>query len=248
MKGRKTMKILAIDTSNHPMSVALVEDDQLKATITLNMVRNHSIYVLPAINDLFDKVGWQPKDIDRVVVAKGPGSYTGVRIAVTTAKTLAMTINKELVGISSLQVLAANVPNITDNLIVPFMDARRGNVFTGGYQYQNGRLVNVMNEQHVAYNDLLATLKKGNHPVYLVGEMTPKISKNADPLPNNVQLLAPSYAMPSTYQLAILGEKAPAVKDIDDFVPNYLRITEAEVNWLKAHPGKHDESNYVQEV
>ena len=90
MKGRKTMKILAIDTSNHPMSVALVEDDQLKATITLNMVRNHSIYVLPAINDLFDKVGWQPKDIDRVVVAKGPGSYTGVRIAVTTAKTLAM--------------------------------------------------------------------------------------------------------------------------------------------------------------
>lgn len=65
------------DTSNHPMSVALVEDDQLKATITLNMVRNHSVYVLPAINDLFTKVGWQPSDIERIVVAKGPGSYTG---------------------------------------------------------------------------------------------------------------------------------------------------------------------------
>ena len=64
------MKILAIDTSNHPMSVALVEDDQLKATTTLNMVRNHSIYVLPAINDLLTKVGWQPQDIDRVVVAR----------------------------------------------------------------------------------------------------------------------------------------------------------------------------------
>lgn len=242
------MKILAIDTSNHPMSVALVEDDQLKATTTLNMVRNHSIYVLPAINDLFTKVGWQPQDIDRVVVAKGPGSYTGVRIAVTTAKTLAMTINKDLVGVSSLQVIAANVPNITDNLIIPFMDARRGNVFAGVYQYQNGQLVNVLPEQHVAYNQLLANLQNDGRSAYLVGEMTAKISKNADQLPKNVQLLGRSYAMPSTYQLALLGKQEPIVQDIDEFVPNYLRITEAEVNWLKQHPGKHDDSNYVQEV
>ena len=242
------IKILAIDTSNHPMRVALVEDYKLKATTTLNMVRNHSIYVLPAINDLVTKVGWQPQDIDRVVVAKGPGSYTGVRIAVTTAKTLAMTIDKELVGISSLKVIAANVPNVTDGVIVPFMDARRGNVFTGGYQYQNGQLVNIMPEQHVAYNELLASLRKDGRRAYLVGEMTAKISKDAHPLPANVQLLAPSYALPSTYQLAMLGRQAPVVGDIDAFVPNYLRITEAEVNWLKQHPGKHDDSNYVQEV
>lgn len=242
------MKILAIDTSNHPMSVALVEDDQLKATVTLNMVRNHSIYVLPAINDLFDKVGWQPADLDRVVVAQGPGSYTGVRIAVTTAKTLAMTLQKELVGVSSLKVIAANVPNITENLIIPFMDARRGNVFAGCYQYQNGQLVNVLAEQHVAFNELLKTLVKKRQKAYLVGEMTAKISKNADPLPESVQLLPASYALPSTYQLALLGQQETVVDNIDDFVPNYLRITEAEVNWLKQHPGKHDDSDYVQEV
>ena len=92
------MKILALDTSNHPMSVALVEDDQLKATTTLNTVRNHSIYVLPTIDDLMQKVAWQPQDLDRIVVAKGPGSYTGIRIAVTLAKTLAKTLNCPLVG------------------------------------------------------------------------------------------------------------------------------------------------------
>lgn len=242
------MKILAIDTSNHPMSVALVEDDQLKATMTLNMVRNHSIYVLPAINDLFEKVTWQPTDLDRVVVAQGPGSYTGVRIAVTTAKTLAMTLQKELVGVSSLKVIAANVPHVTDDLIIPFMDARRGNVFAGGYQYRNGQLMNVLEEQHVAFNELLKTLAQKGQTAYLVGEMTAKISKNADPLPDNVQLLPKSYALPSTYHLAMLGQQVTVVDNIDDFVPNYLRITEAEVNWLKQHPGKHDDSNYVQEV
>lgn len=243
------MKILALDTSNHPMSVALVEDDQLKATTTLNMVKNHSIYVLPTIDDLFKKVGWQPEDLDRVVVAKGPGSYTGVRIAVTTAKTLAMTIHKKLVGVSSLKVIAANVPAITHHLIVPFMDARRGNVFAGGYQYQNQQLTPaVLQEQHIAFNQLLTGLGDQSQDVYLVGVLTNRIKKNAQPLPVNVHLLSPQYAMPSAYQLAMIGQQTPVVSDIDSFVPNYLRITEAEVNWLKTHPGKHDTSHYVQEV
>lgn len=115
------MKILAIDTSNHPMSVALVEDDQLLATTTLNMVRNHSIFLLPVIDDLFQKVQWQPQDLDRVVVAQGPGSYTGIRIAVTTAKVLADTLDIELTGVSSLKTVAANLPSATDALIVPFL-------------------------------------------------------------------------------------------------------------------------------
>ncbi|HJA46828.1 MAG TPA: tRNA (adenosine(37)-N6)-threonylcarbamoyltransferase complex dimerization subunit type 1 TsaB [Candidatus Limosilactobacillus excrementigallinarum] len=242
------MKILALDTSNHPMSVALVEDDQLKATITLNMVRNHSVYVLPAINDLFTKVGWQPSDVDRIVVAKGPGSYTGVRIAVTTAKTLAMTLGKDLVGVSSLKVIAANVPPITNQLIIPFMDARRGNVFAGGYQYQDGQLTNVIPEQHIGYRQLIETVIKRGQSGYLVGELTKKISAEGVKLPDNIQLLPQTYALPSTYQLARLGEQAAAVGNIDDFVPNYLRMTEAEVNWLKQHPGKHSDANYVQEV
>ncbi|WP_251547471.1 tRNA (adenosine(37)-N6)-threonylcarbamoyltransferase complex dimerization subunit type 1 TsaB [Limosilactobacillus caecicola] len=242
------MKILALDTSNQPMSVALVEDDQLKATTTLNMVRNHSIYVLPTINELFEQVSWEPADLDRVVVAQGPGSYTGVRIAVTTAKALAMTLQKELVGVSSLAVLAANVPPMTDDLIVPFMDARRGNVFAGGYQYQNGRLVKTLDEKHIAFQQLLTTLQQVDQHVLLVGQDTPKLQKAVATFPDNVQLLPEAYALPSTYQLAVLGRQEPVVTDLDDFVPNYLRLTEAEVNWLKDHPGKQDDANYVQEV
>ena len=195
------MKILAIDTSNHPMSVALVEDEQLLATTTLNMVRNHSIYLMPTISKLFELVQWQPTDIDRVVVAQGPGSYTGVRIAVTTAKVLADTEKIDLVGVSSLAVLARNVVPTSSAIIVPFFDARRGNVFAGAYQWENGKLINKIEDQHLGIDVLLDQLAKLGQQVVLVGQMTDKIQAKYDQLPANVTLLPRSYSIPSTYQL-----------------------------------------------
>lgn len=241
------MKILAIDTSNHPMSVALVEDEQLLATTTLNMVRNHSIYLMPAISKLFELVQWQPTDLDRVVVAQGPGSYTGVRIAVTTAKVLADTEKIDLVGISSLAVLARNVVPTSPAIIVPFFDARRGNVFAGAYQWEDGTLVSRIADQHLGADVLLDQLAKLDQPVVLVGQMTDKILAKYDQLPANVTLLPSSYSIPSTYQLALAGEQQAPVKEIDPFVPHYLRITEAEANWQKLHPGE-TRKNYVREV
>lgn len=241
------MKVLAIDTSNHPMSVALVEDDQLLATTTLNMVRNHSIYLMPAIDKLFELVKWTPADLDRVVVAQGPGSYTGIRIAATTAKVLADTLKVALVGVSSLEVVARNVLPTSDQVIVPFFDARRGNVFAGAYQWQDGQLVNVIEDQHLAMTTLLDQLAKVGRPVTLVGHLTKKIEEQFDQLPENVTLAPRAYSIPSTYQLALAGEKLPAVKEIDPFVPHYLRITEAEANWQKLHPGE-AKKNYVREV
>lgn len=241
------MKVLAIDTSNHPMSVALVEDDQLLATTTLNMVRNHSIYLMPTIDNLFKLVKWQPTDLDRVVVAQGPGSYTGIRIAVTTAKVLADTIKVDLVGVSSLAVVARNVVPTSKAVIVPFFDARRGNVFAGAYQWVNGKLVNEIEDQHLAMTTLLDQLAKIDRPVILVGHLTKRIADKMSSLPANVTLVPRAYGLPSTYQLALAGEDLAPVKEIDPFVPHYLRITEAEANWQKLHPGE-NRQNYVREV
>ena len=241
------MKILAIDTSNHPMSVALVENDQLLATTTLNMVRNHSIFLLPAIDDLFQKVQWQPQDLDRIVVAQGPGSYTGIRIAVTSAKVLADTLKIELVGISSLKTLAANVNPGTNALIVPFFDARRGNVFAGAYQWKDGQLISVLNDQHLSMQDLLEQLVKFEKPVLLAGGLTDRLKKQLTAVPKQMQFLPSAFAIPSTYQLALLGAKETPVQDIDDFVPQYLRITEAEAVWQHQHPDA-PKQDYVREV
>lgn len=241
------MKILAIDTSNHPMSVALVEDDRLLATTTLNMVRNHSIFLLPVIDDLFQKVQWQPQDLDRIVVAQGPGSYTGIRIAVTSAKVLADTLKIELVGVSSLKTVAANVNPGTDALIVPFFDARRGNVFAGAYQWKDGQLLSVLDDQHLPMQDLLEQLVKFEKPVLLAGELTDRLKKQLIDVPEQMQFLPASFGIPSTYQLALLGAKEAPVQDIDDFVPQYLRITEAEAVWQHQHPDA-PKQDYVREV
>lgn len=242
------MKILAIDTSNHPMSVAVVEDDQLLATETLNIVRNHSIYLMPTIDKLFQLAKWQPEDVDRIVVAQGPGSYTGIRIAVSTAKVLADTMKKEIVGVSSLAVLARNVVPTAKEVIVPFFDARRGNVFAGAYQWRDGQLVNRIADQHLALNDLLEQLAVLDQPVLLVGHLTDRLKKAVDAqLPKNVSLAPRPFAIPSTYQLALAGKDVDPVTDIDSMVPHYLRITEAEANWQKLHPDETRE-NYVREV
>ena len=92
------MKILAIDTSNQPLSVAVLDDDHLLATKTMNISCNHSTTLMPVVAELLEDSHLDVADIDRFVVAEGPGSYTGLRIGVTTAKVLASTLNKELVG------------------------------------------------------------------------------------------------------------------------------------------------------
>ena len=242
------MKILAIDTSNHPMTVALLEDQQLLAATTLNMVRNHSIYLMPTIDQLMSRLKWRPGDLERIVVAQGPGSYTGVRIAVTTAKVLAATLGIDLVGISSLAVLAANVPATTKALIAPFFDARRGNIYGGVYQWENSQLVNRQADEHLAMTDFVQRLGQCKEPVILVGQLTKRINQHFDGhLPANVTLLTNGYAIPDPFKLGLLGEDHETVKDLDAFGPHYLLLTEAEVEWKKQHPNA-PHQNYVREV
>ena len=99
------MKVLAFDTSSKALSVALLEEENRLAELTLTIKKNHSITLMPTIEFLMTSIDWKPTDLDRIVVAEGPGSYTGLRIAVATAKTLAQTLKIDLVGVSSLLAL-----------------------------------------------------------------------------------------------------------------------------------------------
>ena len=125
------MNILAMDTSNKALSLAILENEETLGQVTLNIKKNHSITLMPAIDFLMNSLDMKPTDLDRIVVAQGPGSYTGLRIAVATAKTLAHTLKIELVGVSSLLAL---VPEQVEGLVIPIMDARRNNVYAGFYR------------------------------------------------------------------------------------------------------------------
>lgn len=244
------MKILAFDTSNQPLSVAVVEDEKVLTEITVNIKRNHSIQLMPAIDEALKQANLTLDDIDRVAVAEGPGSYTGLRIAVTVAKSLAWTKDIELVGISSLKLVAANSSFQKEKLIVPLFDARRRNIYTGVYAYNDhGKLIQVTDDTHVSaeqWADVLVDLVPTNEIEFIGVDAPDFIELFKEKIGNRARLAKPEENLPRASVLALLAQKENPV-DVHAFAPTYLKLAEAEENWLKEHPD-FEGGNLVEKV
>jgi tRNA threonylcarbamoyladenosine biosynthesis protein TsaB len=225
------MKVLAIDTSNAALGVALVEGSVVKGEILTNIKKDHSTRLMPAVQLLLENCQVAPQELDLIVVAKGPGSYTGVRIGVTVAKTLAWALNIPIVGVSSLEVLAAN-GHYFNGLICPLFDARRGQIYTGLYRYHSNQLECVESDRIVLSSEWAQWLQEKQEPVLFLGG---DVVFHQDILTGVLGSLAvfgpPSLQLPRPSELAFLGmNRTP--EDVHSFVPNYVRLAEAEVNWL----------------
>ena len=216
------MKVLAFDTSSKALSVALLEEENRLAELTLTIKKNHSITLMPTIEFLMASIDWKPTDLDRIVVAEGPGSYTGLRIAVATAKTLAQTLKIDLVGVSSLLAL---VPEEIEGLAIPVMDARRNHVYAGFYQEDQL----VYPEEHLSFEAVFERAK-GAKKVTFLGEVEAFREQIQEALPN-AQMVE---TLPDAVRIGRLGLTKEAVS-VHGFVPNYLKRVEAEENWLKDH-------------
>lgn len=234
----KYMITLGIDTANQTLAIGVVEDEQILGQIQTNIKRNHSVTLMPAIDQLFADLQISPKDIDRIAVSDGPGSYTGLRIGVTTAKTIAYTLDKELVGVSSLKTIAANCIGV-DNIIVPMFDARRKNVYAGAYRWKENRLETVLEDVHISASDLFTQLQKLNEAIYFVGSDCHKFfSEIKEILPSAMINTVPAWDIPSGVTVAQLGALVEPVAEKQAFLPRYLKRVEAEEKWLETHtPG-----------
>ncbi|QCR33966.1 tRNA (adenosine(37)-N6)-threonylcarbamoyltransferase complex dimerization subunit type 1 TsaB [Lysinibacillus sp. SGAir0095] len=224
---------LGIETSNSPLSIAIVKDGQVVEEIVQNEKLTHSVTVMPTIEELFRKAELKPADIDAIAVSEGPGSYTGLRIGVTIAKTLAWTLKKPLVGVSSLQVLAANGGNF-NGVICSLFDARRQNVYAAVYQATT--LQPVIKEHHNSIESLLEQLQQLNEPVLFVGlDVDNFKEKIMEQLGDQASFVSSSQALPKGSKLIELAQKQPLpiVEEVHSFVPQYHRISEAEANWIK---------------
>lgn len=233
------MKTLAIDTSNQTLAVAVVDGQEVLGQSQTMAIKNHSTALMPAIDGLMQAVGMAPKELEQIVVAKGPGSYTGLRIGVTTAKTLAQTLNIPLIGVSSLKAVAANCVGVSQ-VIVPLFDARRQNVYAGAYQWHNGTLETRIKDQHISLSELLTQLKAvDGQEVLFVGADTVKFKDMIEAeLPTAHINQVSFWNYPNGVVLAALAKEEALVASIHDFVPDYLKLVEAEEKWLASHePG-----------
>ncbi|MCY8523310.1 tRNA (adenosine(37)-N6)-threonylcarbamoyltransferase complex dimerization subunit type 1 TsaB [Bacillus atrophaeus] len=227
------MTILAIDTSNYTLGIALVQETKVVAEYITYLKKNHSVRAMPAVHALLNDCDLKPEDISKVVVAKGPGSYTGVRIGVTLAKTLAWSLNVPISSVSSLEALAAN-GRYFNGLISPLFDARRGQVYTGLYEYKDGLLHPVLPDQNVLLTEWLGMLKEKGQQVLFLGHDTAIHDQTIQDILAHQAVIGDTVLHnPRPSELAYLGAEKEA-EDVHQLVPDYLRLAEAEAKWIES--------------
>lgn len=231
------MYILAIDTSTSILGVAILRDEQVIGEFTTNIAKNQTPRLMPAIDFLMNEVELSPDQLNKIIVAKGPGSYTGVRVGLTTAKSLAWALDIPIVGVSSLQSLAYQ-GRFFSAYICPFFDARRETVFTGLYKWEKNQLVQVIEDSNILMKDWLEMIKEYEQEIMF---LSPHIEQFQQQIVDEIEEFAiipeGPFHLPKPAHLAMVGlNQSP--DPVHSLVPNYLRLAEAEANWLKAQGKK----------
>lgn len=229
------MKILAIDTTTFLGSVALVEDDLLIASIQQGTQVTYSERLIHSIDHLLEGARWRKLDIDLIAVALGPGSFTGLRIGLGTAKGLAITLGKPMVGVSSLQVLACGSGS-HDRMVVPVIDARRDEVYATAYNFKGGKLSGEAMPETVCPPDALCEKLKGLHgELVLVGDGARRYRELLKSCLGR-RAIFPNDAVNFSHgaylaQLARQKFEEQGGDDVADLVPNYIRKSDAEIGF-----------------
>ena len=149
---------LFIDTSSIDVSIAIIKDKKLMSSITKAIPNEHSIYTTKFIDDILKECNLKPNEIDKIMVVNGPGSFTGVRIGVTIAKTYAYLLNKEVIPVSSLKMLSLSTNH---EYCLSIINANHDNYYLALYDKDNNEIINKYNPTIVSDNDITIDKVKG---------------------------------------------------------------------------------------
>ncbi len=234
------MKLLAIDSSGLTATVAVLEDEKLLAEYTVNYKKTHSQTLVPMLEDIRSMTELDLGTIDAIAVAKGPGSFTGLRIGSATAKGLGMALSKPVIPVSTLDALAMNVWG-SDKLVCPIMDARREQVYTGLYRFDNGELVTVKEACAISVEELKDILNEMGDEVLFLGDGVPVYRDKLDETLTVAHGYAPAHmSRQRAGALAVLAGKyykEGRIETAAEHKPEYLRLSQAERERLRAHSG-----------
>ncbi len=214
---------LAIDTSTDTASLALTKNNEILAELTWRCGQNHTTTLLPNLTALLAQIGAGTRDIKAIIVARGPGSYNGLRVGISTAKGLALSLGVPLVGINTLE--AAAYPHTTTGFpVCPIFNAGRGEIATALYQLKDESLRQILIEQITTLEDLCQRLEA---ETVFCGELTPPIIEQLRKrLEQKAIIASPAARLRRAGYLAELGLKQLAAGNLDDpatLHPIYLR-------------------------
>lgn len=219
------MKILAIETTDPLGGVAAMCDGEIVAARDLDPAQRNAQSLAPAIKMLLADIAWRSSDVDLVAVSLGPGSFTGLRVGVTTAKTLAFTCGAEIMGVGTLETIAAAAPAGVERLTVA-IDAQRNELVVQTFQMQQA----ASPFQLIDAELWLSTLAPGD---FVAG---PVLKKLLPLLPAGVTALPPDCWRATAANVARLAARDYALGRRDDLwklLPIYSRKSAAEEKWEK---------------
>lgn len=223
------MKILAVECSATPASVAICEDGKILASAFSNVKLTHSQTLMPMVENVLKASLINLSDIEGIAVAAGPGSFTGIRIGISAVKGLAQANNLKCVGVSTLEAMAQSFTGI-DGYICAVMDARCNQVYNAIFKCENGKVLRICDDRTVMLDDLLDELKGLNCKITVCGDGTDLLLKFAE----GAGFLMSAYGQ-LKYQnaigVALLSEKyfkCGQTVSPDELLPVYLRLPQAE--------------------
>lgn len=224
------MKILAVDTSANVASAAIVCGGKLLAEYVLNHKKTHSEKIMPMIDALLKDSETDISEIDIFAAANGPGSFTGLRIGVSTVKALAHAADRPAVGICTLEGLAYNLFG-ADGFISPMMDARRGQVYNAVYSWENGVLKEIVSPRAAAVCECLAGFSD-EKKVFFLGDGSAVYRKEIESAMGERAIFAPvTCTLQRASSIAALAEikaERGLLGDCHTLLPFYIRKPQAE--------------------
>ena len=212
-------------------SAAIYEDGITMAEYTVDFKMTHSQTLLPMIDEMVKLVGIDLNTIDAIAVAAGPGSFTGLRIGSATAKGLGLALKKPLVAVPTVEGLAYNLYD-TQGLICPIMDARRKQVYTGIYRFEDHRLVTVEDQMAVPMEELITKLNAYQQPVTFLGDGVPVFKDMIAEKLTVPYTFAPAHVnkqrAAAVAALGLVYYKEGKIQTAMEHIPDYLRVSQAE--------------------
>ena len=231
------MRILALDSSGLVASVAVVDStesgEELLAEYTVNYKKTHSQTLLPMLDQVARMIDLDLQTVDAIAVAGGPGSFTGLRIGSATAKGLGLALKKPLIHVPTIAGLAYNLWGAR-GIICPIMDARRGQVYTGIYRFEDGKLKTLEDQMAISIEDLADKLKNYQEKVTFLGDGVPVFRQGLeqDLMTDREISFAPAnmnrQRAASVGSLGIQYYKEGKIETAMEHQPEYLRLSQAE--------------------
>lgn len=225
------MNILAVDASGIAGSVAYMREGKLVGEYYICHKLTHSETIMPMLEHMKTLLDINLETIDAIAVTSGPGSFTGLRIGVTTAKALALALDVPIVGIPTLDAMAHNMTH-TPYPICPIMDARRNQVYTALYKWQDDELVRLTEHMAIDMDEYLEQLAKENTAIIFMGDGVAIYKDKIVAKLGEYALFAPSFL--NLQHASTLAEVASMeyakgnTTAAAEFVPLYLRKSQAE--------------------